>query len=77
MKNILIALVTVFTISSAFAFPGHKEEGRMDRDPMNDHQLTVGNEKAISGTNAEDKSVREHKMHKSHNHKGKANGHFK
>lgn len=74
MKKSLIALVTVLTISNAFAFPGGKE-GKIDRDPKMDHALTVGNAKAAaSGTNAEDKTVRQHKMH---SHKGKAKGHDK
>ncbi len=98
MKKSLIALATVLTISSAFAFPGNKEE-KMDRDPKMmhsynhqkvddnsrvehafkhkrvdhdskmEHALTVGNAKAISGNNADDKTVRQYK---NHSHKGKA-----
>ena len=88
MKKSLIALATVFTISSAFAFPvNHNDKVE---NPKSEHELTVGNANAASsGSTAEDKITRQqkthmshrsdwsHRSHRSHNHKGNANGHYK
>lgn len=71
MKNLIIALATVFAFSTSYSFAASSHEKGNNASAKSEHEMTVGNAKAASeGSTADDKTVKAAKAtntHKQHN----------
>jgi len=77
MKKSLILLVAALACSTTLTFAANKHE-KSEPSPKNEHEVTVGNEKAASsGSTADSKAVKQEKTNADRKHKKGSQKHEK